>query len=126
MDGVISDAREDVGQVGLRIDAVHPACFDKGVHAGRTLSACVGATEEIVLPAEDRTSHAALGGIVSHLETAVDDVAGQRRPARQGIADRLCQRAFAAHLAQRGVEEQLQLLQQRLGVFLAHGGTLLG
>src|SRR5919202_1572588 len=56
-------------------------------------------------------------GIVGHLETAVEDVAGQRRPARQGVADRLCQRAFAAHLAQRGVEELLQLLQQRLGVF---------
>src|SRR5690242_6623699 len=69
MDGVISDAREDIGQVGLRIDAVHPACFEEGVHAGRTLSTGVGAAEEVVLPAENRASHATLGGIIGHLET---------------------------------------------------------
>ena len=27
MDRVISDARENVGQIGLRIDTVHPACL---------------------------------------------------------------------------------------------------
>jgi hypothetical protein len=38
---VISDSREDVSQVGLRIDTVHPAGLDDGVHAGRALSAGV-------------------------------------------------------------------------------------
>ena len=46
MDRVISDARENVGQIGLRIDTVHPACFDDGVHAGRAFSTGVGTTEE--------------------------------------------------------------------------------
>ena len=53
MDRVISDARENVGQIGLRIDTVHPACFDDGVHAGRAFSPGVGTTEEIILPTEN-------------------------------------------------------------------------
>jgi hypothetical protein len=52
MDGMLSDAREDVGQVGPRIDGVHPACLDDGVHTGGAPAAGVGAAEEIVLSTE--------------------------------------------------------------------------
>lgn len=56
MDGVISDACEDVGEVGLRIDAVHAAGLDDGVDAGSALSAGIGTTEEIVLAAMQRSA----------------------------------------------------------------------
>jgi hypothetical protein len=126
MDGMVSDACEDVGEVGVGIDAVHPAGFDDGVHAGGALSAGIGATEEVVFAPENRRAHGPLGGIVRHLKPTVEDVEGQRLPACEGVADRLRECALAAHLAERGFEERLQLLQQRLGVFLAHGGPLLG
>jgi len=41
MDGVFGDAFEDVGQVGLRVDAVHLCCFDDGVDAGGALASGV-------------------------------------------------------------------------------------
>jgi len=51
MDGVFGDASEDVGQVGLRVDAVHLCCFDDGVDAGGALASGVGPTKKIILPA---------------------------------------------------------------------------
>ncbi len=47
MDGMISDTRENVGEVGLRIDTVHFAAFDDGVHTGGALSAGIGAAKEV-------------------------------------------------------------------------------
>ena len=49
-DRVISDAVENIGQIGLRIDAAHLASFDDGVDACGALSTGVGATEQIVFP----------------------------------------------------------------------------
>jgi len=43
VDGVIRDARENIGKIGLRIDAVHPAGLDDGVDAGGALSTRIGA-----------------------------------------------------------------------------------
>jgi hypothetical protein len=57
---------------------------------------------------------------------AVCDVAGQRLPTRQGIADCLGERTPAADPVERGVEERLQLLQQRSGVLFARGHALIG
>jgi hypothetical protein len=71
MDRVISDARENVGQIGLRIDTVHPACFDDGVDAGRAFSTGVGTTEEIILPTEELVAHSALGGIALDSDYAI-------------------------------------------------------
>ena len=82
-DGMIGDACEDVGEVGLRVDAVHLGGLDDGVEAGGALAAGVGAAEEIVLPAQNQGPHGALGGVVRHLQPAVGDVAGQRLPARR-------------------------------------------
>ena len=45
------DAREDVGEPGLRIDAVHLRRHDQAIH-GRGASAAIGAGEEPVLPSE--------------------------------------------------------------------------
>ena len=61
MDGMIRDAFEDIGQIGLRIDAAHLCRFDDGVDASGTLSAGIGATEEIIFATENGRSHAAPG-----------------------------------------------------------------
>jgi NADPH:quinone reductase-like Zn-dependent oxidoreductase len=45
LDGMFSDAAENIGQVGLRIDAVHLCRFHNGVHAGGTLTASIRSTE---------------------------------------------------------------------------------
>ena len=48
MDGVIRDASENIGQIGVRIDAAHLCRFDDGVDTSGALSAGIGATEEII------------------------------------------------------------------------------
>jgi hypothetical protein len=50
---MISDLCKYVGQTGLRIDAIHPAGLGDCVDAGSAVTAGVGTTEEIVLPAEN-------------------------------------------------------------------------
>ena len=51
-DRVVSNAVEDIGQIGLRIDAAHLGGFKDGVDTGGALSPGVGATEQIVFPSE--------------------------------------------------------------------------
>jgi hypothetical protein len=59
---MISDLCKDVGQIDMRIDAVHLAGLCDAVDTGGALAASVGATEEIVLSAQNRGPHRALGG----------------------------------------------------------------
>jgi hypothetical protein len=49
---VIGDAGEDVGEPGLRVDAVELGGADQRVHHGGTLAAPVGAAEQPALPAQ--------------------------------------------------------------------------
>ena len=51
---MVGNPADDVGQIGLGIDAVHLAGFGDRTHSGSTLPACGRAAEEVVLPAEDR------------------------------------------------------------------------
>jgi hypothetical protein len=104
-------------EIGLRIDAVHAAGFENGVEAGGTLSAGVGATKKIIFAAQNGGFHGALGGIIRHLEPAVGDIAGQRRPSRQGIPDCRREAALPAYPFERGFKEHLQLLERGPGVF---------
>jgi hypothetical protein len=53
VDGMIRDASENIGQIGLWIDAAHLRGFDDGVDTSGALSAGIGATEEIILAAEN-------------------------------------------------------------------------
>jgi hypothetical protein len=62
---MVGDPPDDVSQIELGIDVVHPAGFDDRVHAGSTLSACVRTAEEVVLPAEDWGLHGAFGGVIA-------------------------------------------------------------
>ena len=43
---MISDLCEEIGEIGLRIDAIHLAGLGDGVDAGGALAAGVGAAEE--------------------------------------------------------------------------------
>ncbi len=49
MDGMFGDASEDVGQVSLRVDAVHLGGFDESVDAGGALASSIGPTKKKAL-----------------------------------------------------------------------------
>jgi len=111
-DRMISDLCEEIGEIGLRIDAIHLAGLGDGVDAGGALAAGVGAAEEIVLSAQNRRLHRALSGIVRHLQAPIGQIAFECRPSREAIADGLCERTLATDPAERGVEKRLQLIEQ--------------
>ena len=121
MDGMIGDASENIGKIGLRIDAAHLCRLDDGVDTSGALSAGIGATEEIVFATENWRSHAALGGIVAHLQPAIRQVTQQRAPSGEGIADGSGECAFAANPFQGSLEELLQLVHSRTGILDTRG-----
>jgi hypothetical protein len=102
---------DDVCQVGFWIDAVELDGFNDGIEASRPLAACIGAAEQIVFASQDWRLHRSFSGIVRHLEPPVMQVAGQRNPTGQTIADGLRQIAFAADPSERDLEDGLQLVQ---------------
>src|SRR3954447_20249715 len=109
---MICNPPENIRQIGFGVETVHSCGCGDGVEAGRALTSGVGAAEEVILPSQNWDAHRALGGIVAHLEAAIVEIADQRLPPRQRVADRLGQFALAADLGERGVEERLQLIQQ--------------
>ena len=91
---MIGDALEHGAQVRLRIHAVQFRRADQAVDARGTLAAGVRTTKEIVLPAKCHRPQRALGGVVIDFDTPIRDVARQRGPAREHIADRLGEFGF--------------------------------
>jgi hypothetical protein len=53
---VIGQAGKDVGEPGLRIDAVQLLGFDQGVHRGRAFAAAIGAGEGPVVAIMSRST----------------------------------------------------------------------
>ena len=79
IDGVIGDAREHGPEIVFRVDAVELGRTDEGVEGG-SLSAGIGANEEVVLPAHSNGAQRAFGGVVIYLQPAVIDIARQCAP----------------------------------------------
>jgi hypothetical protein len=121
IDRMVGDPREDVAQIGLRVESVHPCGLDKRVHRGGPDAAGVGTCKQVALSSHCQWPDFAFDRIVRHFQAAVCRVARQRGPARQRITDRFRQGALAADLAQRLFQEGVQLGEQRNGVLLAGG-----
>ena len=56
MGRVLGDARQDIGQPGLRIDVVHLGGDDQAVHGGGPLTAAVGTGEQPRFSAQSNTA----------------------------------------------------------------------
>ena len=108
IDRMVGDAGKNVAQVSLRIEAIHLDGLDEGVHRSGAHAAGIGAGKEIILSREGEGPDRPLDGVVAHFQAAVGGVAGQRGPTRLRITDGLGQRALAADLVQRPVEEGLK------------------
>jgi hypothetical protein len=83
--GEIGDAREDVSELGLRIDVVELGSADQRVHERGTLAAAVGADEQPCLPAEGHAAQRAFGGVVGQADAPVVEEPGERSPVLQHI-----------------------------------------
>ena len=122
---VIGDAAKDVGQPGLRIDAVELGGLDQGVGDRSTPAAALGANEQIILPAQSHGFHRALGAVVVDLQAAMLEIGPQTWQAGQGVADRLGEFGFARDLAELGTEPGLQRVEDRYGAVSTQADPLL-
>ena len=84
----VDDLREDVGHIGLRIDAIEFAGFDERRDDRPVLCAAVGAGEERIFAIEGNGSDGAFDDIGVDLDPSVIDEAGEAVPARERVADR--------------------------------------
>src|ERR1700757_148421 len=88
IDGMISDAFQQLTKVELRIDSVQLRCTDEGVDGGGPFAAIVRSCKKVVLSAETDRTQGALRRVVVHLDCAVIDIAREGAPTSQGIANR--------------------------------------
>ena len=89
------DAIEDVGEVGLRVEAVQLCRLDDRHGAGERLGAGVGAREEPVFSSDADRAQGALGRIVVDADAAVLEEQAEGRPAAEAVAEGLGQVALA-------------------------------
>jgi hypothetical protein len=89
MHRMISEAGENFGEPGLRIDVVELGGPDERDHQRRLFGAALRSSELPRLSADRQAAQRALGGVVSEADSPVVDEAGEGRPAREHVVDRL-------------------------------------
>lgn len=88
------DAIKQVGDIGLRIKAIHFGAFDECHGASEGFSAGLGTGEQPVFLAETYGPDGAFGGIVVDGDAAIVEKQAERVPAAEGIAKGLGEIAF--------------------------------
>ena len=105
---MILQARQDVGEPGLRVDVVELCGLDQRVDSGGPPAAFVRAGEGPVVASDGNAAQRPLGGIVRHAQAAVIEEARERDPAIEAVVDRLgdivARGEVAALLAQPGLQ----------------------
>jgi len=96
----VDHALEHVAQVGVRLNVVHLACFNKRTKCRPSGSANIRACEEMILSSERNRTDGALNRIGIELDPSVVQETRQAIPARQRIADRIAEPAAARHAAE--------------------------
>src|ERR1700687_5301054 len=91
----IDQLGEDVGQVGLRLDAAELAGLDQRSDAGPILRALIMPREQRVLAVEDKRADASLDDVGVELDAAVVEEPREPVPVVQGVANVLRDRRLA-------------------------------
>ena len=91
----LDDAGDDVGEIGVGLDADQLAGLDERGDHGPVLGTTVGAGEQCILASEGKGPDAALDNVVVDLNAAVVEEQAQSLPARQRVADRFSDRIRA-------------------------------
>ena len=88
IDRMIGDVGQHMAQPGLGVNTAQLGRADQRVDGGGTLATAVGASKQVVAPANGNATQGALGGRVVDLDDAVVAVAQQRRPQIERVLDR--------------------------------------
>src|SRR5579875_921596 len=88
VDGMIGDLFEHASEIEFWIQPVELGRSQQRVDRGSAVTTGIGSTEQEVLPAQSHNTQSPLGRRVVHLDLSIVEVARERTPARQRIANR--------------------------------------
>src|SRR5918994_1479834 len=124
--GMIGQAGEDVGEPGLRVDAVQLRGFDQRVYGGRAFATAIRAGEGPVVATDRDPAQGSLGGVVGDADPAISQEPAERRPALEGVVDRLADLGLARCAITLGAQPGLERMDDPRRVFPAHLQACLG
>ena len=108
MDGpAIDELGEDIGQIGLRVDAVKLGGLDQRCEAGPVDGTVVVAGEQAIFSIQRDRAHRSLDTVGIHLDVTVVEETYEAVPVVEAIADRLRDGALLRDGGQSGLEPTL-------------------
>ncbi len=123
---MLGDAREDIGEPGVGIDAGELARSDHRIDHRRALAGAIGAGKRPGSSPECDSAQLALGGIVREADPSVVEEARKGRPSLEHVVHRLGGLGMARETRARGTHPGLERVDQRLDVLPARGQPRLG
>ena len=119
------DAGDDVGEVGVGVEAVELAGLDERGDRRPVLAAAVGSGEERILPVQGDGSDTALDHVGVDLDAAVIEEAGKPGPAGERVADGFGEPALLADQRELAAQPRLEGLDDGSAALLAGSASLL-
>src|SRR5205809_6006290 len=110
---ILGHALEDVLKVGEGLHVVELCRGDEGTDGRPTLSATVGAGEQMVLAPKREGPDRAFDGIVVELATAVVQEMTEGRPAGKGVTDRVGEATAARNATKLHLEPRPHCLDEQ-------------
>lgn len=120
------DAGEDIGEPGLRVDAVHFCRDDEAVHSCGAPPSAIRSAEQPGLPSKSDASQAPFGGIVGETHASIFQEQREAHPSLQDVVERLGQVVTTRQFGELFAHVDLKVLDQRPAQRLSHLKTLLG
>ena len=120
------NAGKDIGQPGLRIDAVHLGRDDQAVHGGGAPSAAIRAAEQPGFSSKSDAPQPSFGGIVGEAHAAVLQEQREARPTLEDVVERLGQVMPTGQPGKLLPHINLKVLDQGPAQRLPHLKTLFG
>ena len=123
---MVVDARQHVGQIGLRVEAAQFRAFDQRHRARQGFASGIVARKKPVLPSDPDRAHGAFGWVVVDGHAPILEKEAEGVPAVQGVAECLRQVALARDILEVLLGPGLECLDLRAAVRLPDSVALVG
>ena len=116
----IGDFRQDIAQVGFRVQLVQPGRLHQGVDGRRPFATRIRSTEQVILPANGDAAHSVLCCVVVYFKPSIREKMAECNTVFDGVTERLGQCQFARQFGYslvRPIKEPIQDCRGLAAVF---------